>query len=63
MDNQTDSNDATWIWINPTISYMGVAHLTGTIHLKVHLFQCETCIMGIVWRHFEIEIYMCMMEW
>ena len=29
-------------------SYTVVAHSTGTMHLKVDLFQCETCIMGIV---------------
>ena len=29
-------------------SYTVVVHLTGTMHLKVHLFQCETCIIGFV---------------
>ena len=49
MDNQTDSNDATWILINPHNSSCTVnAHLTEMMHLKVQLFQRETCIVGIV---------------
>ena len=44
--NQTDSNDATWIWVNPTIlPYTVATDLIGTMHLKGHLFQCETCII------------------